>query len=109
MGKYQNKAAEIGKLVESKQEACGDSFGRSGEVMKVLYPNGIAPDQYGDALTVIRVIDKLFRIATRKNAFNESPWQDICGYGLLAAVRDAEEFKKNQTKGEIYESGANHN
>lgn len=87
MSKYKKTGAEIGKLVESKQAAYGDSFGRSGSVMRLLYPNGIKPEQYDDALGVVRVLDKLFRIANHRDAFGESPWRDICGYGLLGAVR----------------------
>jgi hypothetical protein len=32
---------------------------------------------------VVRILDKLFRIANDKSAFNEDPWQDIAGYGIL--------------------------
>lgn len=85
---YNKIAREIAGLVGEKQIAYGDSFGNSGEVLKVLYPNGITPDQFGDALTLIRIIDKLFRIANKKDAFGESPYRDIIGYGLLAVARD---------------------
>ena len=85
---YLDAAQEIGNLVASKQLAYGDSFGQSKDIIKVLYPQGIAVDQFGDALTVIRVIDKLFRIATDKNALDEDPWKDIAGYALLSVVRD---------------------
>jgi len=84
---YEEIGQEIGKLVNEKQAAYGDSFGRSGAVMKALYPNGISADQLEDALAIIRIIDKLFRIATDKNALGESPYRDIAGYGLLGAVR----------------------
>ena len=53
--------------------AYGDSFGRAGQVLKVLYPDGIILDQYDDMLAVVRIIDKLFRIANNKDAFGESP------------------------------------
>ena len=36
---------------------------------------------------VVRVLDKLFRIATDRDALGESPWRDIAGYGLLGARR----------------------
>jgi hypothetical protein len=49
----------------------------------------------GDALGIVRVLDKLFRIATRKNAFNESPWDDVAGYGLILATRDQEQRDSN--------------
>ena len=87
-GKYAELGAGIGALTDGKQAAYGDSFGRAGKVMRILYPDGIAPDQYDDALAVVRVIDKLFRIATDRDAFGESPWRDVAGYGLLGAGRD---------------------
>lgn len=78
---------EIGKLVEEKNAAYGSSFQRSGDVMRILYPDGIPPEKLDDALAVIRVIDKLFRIAHAANAFGESPWKDLAGYGILGEER----------------------
>lgn len=80
---FEKIGTEVGKLVDEKQAAYGDSFGKAGSVMRILYPNGISPDQLDDALTIVRVLDKLFRIANKKNAFGENPWKDIAGYGLL--------------------------
>jgi hypothetical protein len=48
-----------------------------------LYPDGVKPEQYIDLLVTVRIVDKLFRIANKKDAFGENPWQDIAGYGLL--------------------------
>jgi len=79
---------KIGNLVADKQIAYGDSFGKSGDVMRILYPDGILPEQLDDALTIVRILDKLFRIATSKDAFSEEPYKDICGYGLLGWNRD---------------------
>lgn len=90
-GKYAKMGEQLGALTEEKNEAYGDSFNRSGQILNILYPDGISPDQYRDALAVIRVIDKLFRVATKKDAFGESPWKDIAGYGILGAVSDTEE------------------
>ncbi len=86
MTTYTQEALNLAELVIRKQMAYGDSFGRSQEIIRVLYPNGIRPDQYLDALAVIRVIDKVFRIANQKSAFGEDPWRDIAGYGLLSVV-----------------------
>ena len=80
-------AANVAALVEQKQAAYGDSFGRSGAVLRALYPNGISAEQLDDALTITRVVDKLFRIATARDALGESPWADILGYALLALRR----------------------
>ena len=89
--KYKEIALQIAELVIKKQLAYGDSFGKSGDIMRILYPNGITPDQMNEALTVVRVIDKLFRIATDRDAFGESPWSDINGYSLLALGRGGNE------------------
>jgi len=83
---FEEKAMEISKLVATKNQAYGDSFKDSGEIIKILYPSGIPPEQYEDFLAIVRVIDKLFRIATDREAFNENPWEDICGYSLLRSV-----------------------
>src|SRR6185436_3957030 len=39
-GRYVTIGQEIGELVEKKQQAYGDSFGKSGAVLRILYPNG---------------------------------------------------------------------
>ena len=85
-GRYEAAGRALGALVDTKQAAYGDSFGRAGDVLRILYPAGIRPEQYRDALAVTRVVDKLFRIATDRDALGESPWLDVAGYGLLGAA-----------------------
>lgn len=79
---------EIGALVEEKNKAYGDSFSKSGDILRILYPNGIRPEQYDDALCLVRIIDKMFRVATDKDALGESPFFDISGYGILGYAKD---------------------
>ena len=79
---------DIGKLVAEKNQAYGDSFGQACKILEVLYPDGIETNQYKDALAITRVIDKLFRLANKKDAFGESPWRDICGYAVLGVAND---------------------
>tara|TARA_R110002074_G_scaffold246406_3_gene418431 strand:+ start:681 stop:956 length:276 start_codon:yes stop_codon:yes gene_type:complete len=85
--KFKQLGEEVGKLVGEKQLAYGDSFGKSGECLRQMYPEGIAPEQYDDLLTIVRVLDKLFRIANNPSAFEENPYKDIVGYGLLGMGR----------------------
>jgi len=85
--KFRQLGEEVGKLVGEKQLAYGDSFGKSGECLRQMYPEGIAPEQYDDLLTIVRVLDKLFRIANNPSAFEENPYKDIVGYGLLGMGR----------------------
>ena len=80
---YEEEGQKIGKLVDEKNHAYGDSFRLSGNILKVLYPKGIKLEQYDDMLAVIRVIDKIFRIATDRDALGEDPWTDIAGYAIL--------------------------
>lgn len=84
--------AQIGELVACKQVQYGDAYGRSGQILRVLYPDGVRPDQYDDLLAITRVVDKLFRIAQRgengKDLGGESPWADIAGYGILGIAKD---------------------
>ena len=83
---YKQIGEEIGSLVDKKNAAYGSSFAECHKILSVLYPNGIQPEQYTDALAIIRVIDKLFRIANNKDAFGESPWNDIAGYAILGVA-----------------------
>ncbi len=79
-------------LLEKKQKSYGDAFGSMEAVFKILYPNGISPYQYGDLLTVVRMLDKVFRIANMppegKDVMGEEPYKDIAGYALLALERE---------------------
>ena len=105
IGQFETLGLEIGRLVAEKNAAYGDSFARSGEVMRILYPAGVRPDQMDDALGVVRVVDKLFRVATDRDALGESPWRDIAGYGILGAKR-AELRRREEMASASSEPGA---
>jgi|GEM_PF-1366844 len=98
---YEEIGASIGRLIQEKQAAYGDSFNRSNEILRVLYPEGVTPDKYRDFLAVTRVIDKLFRIATDRDALGESPWRDVMGYALLSLAHQEEERVISFTPDEI--------
>jgi len=88
MSKYREIGEKVIALTEEKDAAYGHAVATAGDVLKLLYPDGVKPEQYRDAAIMVRVIDKLKRIATKKNAFGESPWLDIMGYGLAAEVAE---------------------
>ena len=83
MSDFERIGHEIGALVTKKDVAYGSTFKKSKEILKILYPDGVKPEQYQDMLAMTRVIDKMFRIANQKDAFGESPWRDIAGYAIL--------------------------
>lgn len=91
---YEDIAARIGSLVSEKNAAYGDAFGQAQRILEVLYPAGVRPNQYRNFLATVRVIDKLFRIANKPDAFGESPWQDICGYALLGIASDEADIRQ---------------
>ena len=102
---FQELGIEVGNLVDEKQKSYGDSFGKSGKVMEILYPDGIAPEALNDALVIVRIIDKLFRISTangKDDSMGEDPFMDIVGYGLLSLKRSRfkkeEKLKKHKNK-----------
>lgn len=82
----QEMAEKIGKITAEKNIAYGSAFAESGKILSILFPLGVKPDQYQDLLLITRILDKLFRIANDRDAFNEDPYMDISGYGLLGAV-----------------------
>jgi len=84
--RFQEIAEGIGDLVTKKNAAYGSSFAKSGAFLRLLYPEGIAPAQFDDALLLVRIFDKLQRIATDRDALGESPYRDIAGYGVLGAA-----------------------
>jgi hypothetical protein len=88
MSEFEQIGYNIGKLVTEKNVAYGDSFSQSCKILEILYPNGIQPENYRDLLTVTRIIDKLFRIATDKGYGGESPYGDIAGYSILSLWRE---------------------
>lgn len=86
---YEEIGSAIGRLVQSKQVTYGNSYGKCGDFLKLLYPDDIQPEQYGDMLALARVFDKMMRIASgHKDAFEENPWRDIAGYAILGVAND---------------------
>lgn len=81
----------LGELLVEKQQQYGDSVGSTGAILRELYPDGIRPDQYDNLQLVVRVLDKLKRIASQgpdgTDRGGESPWRDIGGYGILGLAQ----------------------
>lgn len=85
---FEGIAERIGKLVTRKNKAYGNAFLVSADLLRLIYPNGVRPEQYTDLLLINRVLDKFCRLANDPRAFGESPWEDITGYGILGVSKD---------------------
>jgi hypothetical protein len=83
MSEFTKLGKEIGEVVDLKNKFYGNAFERAGEVLKIFFPNGVTPNQYIDMLAIVRILDKLFRIATNAEKAGEDAYKDIAGYGLL--------------------------
>lgn len=90
---FERMAEEIGKTVTEKNKAYGNSFSDAKHFLKLLYPTGVPVESYGDMLCIVRIFDKLKRIATKKDAYGESPFKDLAGYAILGVLND--ETEKN--------------
>lgn len=87
MNHYKEIAGKITEVLEKKNEAYGSAFDKSGELIKILYPNGCSVGDFDNMLFITRILDKLFRIATNNSPTEEGihdAYQDIVGYSLLA-------------------------
>lgn len=94
MRSFQELAKGIADLVTEKEKAYGSAFDKAGDFLKILYPEGIKPDQYKDMLCIVRVFDKLMRIATSYEGTEEKKvdaYSDLMGYGLLGLRASLEE------------------
>jgi len=87
-GYYEEIGAIIGAIVDEKDAAYGNSIECSAKVFRIWFPNGIRPEQYDDILILVRILDKMTRIANKKHAFGENPYVDIAGYGMRKCRKD---------------------
>ena len=86
MASFEADGARVGRLVEEKNTAYGDSVAKTGQMLGIMCPDGIPPDKMIAAGLVVRILDKLMRImAGDWRAFGESPFDDIAGYALLGS------------------------
>jgi hypothetical protein len=104
LGYFEELGLSIGKLVDQKQRAYGDSVTKCYEIMKVLLqdyknedntytiPESLLPQM----LLEVRKIDKMNRRFSNPDGdlMGENPFQDDVGYSMLG-VRLIEELKNN--------------
>ena len=100
MAKFEDAGTRIGKLVQEKNKVYGNAFATCAEALFLLYPDGVHPSQYRDMLALVRIWDKMMRIATDRDALGESPFGDIAGYGLLGLVAVEEEQRSAAAPGD---------
>jgi len=80
---FREIGTEIGSIVDEKNKAYGSAVEKTEQFLRLLYPEGIRPEQYRNALALVRDFDKSVRISTNNDPFGEDPWADKAGYGIL--------------------------
>jgi len=74
---------EIGRMLADKNRKYGDSYARMAHVLPMFYPDGVPGDHLLDAIFILRIIDKLMRIASAQGDDEEDPVKDVAGYAIL--------------------------
>ena len=79
-------AAELGGMLDRKRLAYGDNMTIAPKILELLYPNGVPVSAYPTMLLLVRILDKIARLATGGGRFalGEDAWKDIAGYALCA-------------------------
>lgn len=93
LGRFADLGMELGELCDKKNAAYGNSAEVAGAILKLLYPSGVQPHQYKEMLLVVRMLDKLCRIAQGAGgarALGEDAWRDLVGYSLIGVMMTKE-------------------
>jgi len=93
---FDSITSKLSALLKEKNRAYGNSFNKTGAILAQMFPSGVPVDKIDDMLYIVRVLDKLMRIASDKGAFGEDPLQDVAGYSVLALARQM--GKKGEVK-----------
>lgn len=86
--KFKKITDDLATILSIKDEAYGNAFDKTTHILSLLYPNGIKVEQYKDLHVIIRMLDKISRIARDNDPLGESPYMDIAGYSILSLARD---------------------
>jgi len=98
-------AKEIGELLVIKDAAYGSAFEKTKEIFKILFPAGLPVGAYDDALTIMRILDKICRLGVlctnpeeNKTAERtEDAWKDIAGYAIKALSAERKRASEDMT------------
>lgn len=95
---FQKIGYDMGTLVGEKNAAYGNSFAVFPQVMRIMFPDGVRPDQYEDLSNFFRQFDKWSRIFTKPRAFGENPRRDLLGYNILGVYNSEISNKAEETE-----------
>lgn len=104
---FRDIAVETAEILEIKNRAYGNSFNKTSEFLKLLFPDGVVDDQYCHLMYIIRVLDKIGRIANSSLLPPEEgiidAYKDINGYTTLMLKMLYDSVEKQKAEAEEQE------
>lgn len=82
----------ITHMAAEKNESYNNSYSRTDEFLKLIFPDGIPVEKYSMIAPIVRWWDKTNRMISKPNAYGESPRIDMVGYAILDAVKDIQDM-----------------
>lgn len=73
----------LGVMLQDKNDSYGSSFYKAEDFIALLWPDGVPPEAFGRMLIMVRMFDKMMRIAVMPEAFGEDAEMDLFGYAAL--------------------------
>jgi len=98
MNNFSKITEELASTLSKKNAAYGDSYTNVGDFLRLLYPNGVKPEKYEDLTLIVRIFDKLKRIAASNDSYSEDPYLDIAGYGILGVSLSRQNADKSDSR-----------
>jgi hypothetical protein len=72
--------------LRDKNAKYGDAYAKTEAFLRLLRPNGCAPENYGSLIFEVRAFDKMMRAATDLAGDDEDPDLDLLGYAALKVI-----------------------
>lgn len=82
---FKEKALEVAEMLERKSEEYDAPYDSDNDFLKIMYPNGVAPDKYADMVLCLRLYDTLKKLT---KSGDTKYIEYIAGYGILAMCED---------------------
>jgi len=83
--KFKEIADKIGSMVEEKNVQYGDSYANTQKFLDILYPESIPVEKFSDIVCIIRIFDKLKKVAAQVESDEENPYADLIGITIRMA------------------------
>jgi hypothetical protein len=83
--RFKEKALEVAEMLERKSEEYDAPYDSDNEFLKIMYPDGVPPNQYSNMVLCLRLYDTLKKLTkTGDTKYIEY----IAGYGILAMCEE---------------------